>query len=279
MPRRKLPETTDNHERWLISYADFITLLFAFFVVMYSTSAVNYGDFRVLSDSIVAAFTNPRASLDPIQEGVLVRTPVDMVTTVDSVAERPVTVPLRLPEAQSAEGAAAGSAGPVARSGDGALERVAEEAQERLQDFAAADQLRVRRESDWVEIEISDELLFPAGSRALLNTAVPLLAELAVMLRAMPNTVNVEGFTDNQPIRNGLFPSNWELSAARAAAVVRALEREGVASRRLSATGYGEHRPISENDTEEGRAKNRRVVLVVRSYTAPPAGGTEGGDG
>jgi hypothetical protein len=69
MPRRRLPENTENHERWLISYADFITLLFAFFVVMYSTSAVNYGDFRVLSDSIVAAFMNPRASLDPIQEG------------------------------------------------------------------------------------------------------------------------------------------------------------------------------------------------------------------
>jgi chemotaxis protein MotB len=107
----------------------------------------------------------------------------------------------------------------------------------------------------------------------LLNSAVPVLAALAENLREIPNEINVEGYTDNQPIRNGLFPSNWELSAARATAVVRALEREGVDPARLSATGYGENRPVGDNATEEGRAQNRRVVLVVRSYTPPsPAG-------
>jgi chemotaxis protein MotB len=275
MPRRKLPETVDNHERWLISYADFITLLFAFFVVMYSTSAVNYGDFRVLSDSIVAAFINPRASLDPIQEGELVRSPVDMVTTIDSVAEKPVTIPLRLSENDGADSSAPGVAGPVAPAGQGQLTAMAEDMQQEMQDFAVQDRVRVRRESDWVEIEIRDDLLFPVGSRVLLNSAVPVLAALAAKLREIPNEINVEGFTDNQPIRNGLFPSNWELSAARATAVVRALEREGVDPARLSATGYGENRPVGDNATEEGRAQNRRVVLVVRSYTPPapsPAG-------
>lgn len=269
MPRRKLPETVDNHERWLISYADFITLLFAFFVVMYSTSAVNYGNFRVLSDSIVAAFTNPRASLDPIQDGELVRSPVDMVTTIDSVSERPVKVPFRLSESEGADSRAAGAAGPIAPAADAQLDSVAQTLEEELQDFAIQDKVRVRRESDWLEIEIRDDLLFPVGSRVLLNSAVPVLAALADRLRDMPNEINVEGFTDNQPIRNGLFPSNWELSAARATAVVRALEREGIDPVRLSATGYGEHRPVGDNATEEGRAQNRRVVLVLRSYTAP----------
>jgi chemotaxis protein MotB len=221
---------------------------------MYSTSAVNYGNFRVLSDSIVAAFMNPRASLDPIQEGELVLAPVDMVTTVDAVAERPVVVPLRLPD-DTTTGRG---------DGDAQLDEVASALTDSMQDLVEEGLVNVRREADWVEIEIRDSLLFPSGSRVLLNKAVPLVERLGESLRGRPNEISVEGFTDNQPIRNGLFPSNWELSAARASAIVRALEREGVAPAQLSATGYGEHRPVADNATEEGRAKNRRVVLVVR---------------
>jgi len=107
--------------------------------------------------------------------------------------------------------------------------------------------------------------LFPSGSRDLLPQAIPVLVDLSRVFAHLPNRLKVEGFTDDEAINTAMFPSNWELSASRAAAVVRLFEANGVEPSRMSATGYGEYQPLASNSSAEGRARNRRVVVVVMS--------------
>jgi chemotaxis protein MotB len=116
-----------------------------------------------------------------------------------------------------------------------------------------------------VEVEINTSLLYSSGSAELEDEAIPVLRDLAGILQRYPNQIQVEGFTDNLPINNYIFPSNWELSAARAAGVVHLFMRSGVQPDRMSAIGFGEFRPIADNISPEGRRKNRRVVLVIMS--------------
>lgn len=265
MRRRRLPETTDNHERWLVSYADFITLLFAFFVVMYSISTVSDGSYRVLSDSIVKAFNNPRLALEPVQVGDPVRSSVRMIESADEVSAPPVFIPFR-PDIIRRDGEA-GTAGAL---DGGSLEDIAGVVEQRVQDLIEDRTVAVRRSDEWVEIQIQATLLFPSGSRVLLSGAVPVLLNFADILSRVPNPINVEGYTDNRPIRNAEFTSNWDLSAARAASVVRLFEANGIDPARMSATGHGENHPVAENATEEGRAANRRVVLVVMADSSDP---------
>lgn len=260
MARRKPPESIDNHERWLVSYADFLTLLFAFFVVMYSTSAVNVGDFRVLSDSIVQAFGLPGVSYDPSRpDGDGSQSSQMGMPQLPSNEESP-RAPLRSAANSNAQG---GGQGDVSSEEELAGVKVA--LQSSVGDLIAPDRFEVTGNSKWLEIKIPARMLFPSGSRSLLANSIPMLRRLADTLNALPNEVVVQGHTDDQPIRNGQFPSNWELSTARAAAVARVFEEEGVDPSRLSAVGYGPNRPVVENDSDENRAENRRVVVLVRS--------------
>ena len=132
-----------------------------------------------------------------------------------------------------------------------------------MENEVSSQQVRVAVDDAWVELEIDSTLLFPSGSGVLLARAVPVLSRIAGVLAPIPNRVRVEGYTDNVPIRNDLFPSNWELSAARASSVVRLFESSGIDPARLSAVAFGEQNPSASNETEAGRAENRRVVLVV----------------
>jgi chemotaxis protein MotB len=257
MARRKPLEPSENHERWLISYADFITLLFAFFVVMYSTSSLTSGDFRVLSDAIVRAFGLPGVSFSDTRSGTngVQATP----TGVPGKAGDAARVPLRAAANDRPDSALR------AEKQQPDVEDVRDALRSSLEDLGAADGIGATSDGSVVELTIPANLLYPSGSRALLNDAAPMLARLAAVLAALPNEVVVEGHTDNLPIRNGLFDSNWDLSTARAVAVVRRLEAEGIAPNRLSAVGYGSHRPVADNATEAGRSANRRVVLRIRS--------------
>ena len=259
--RRRLQEPAENHERWLISYADFITLLFAFFVVMYSISTARDGSYRVLSDSIVRAFSAPLLPLGQQNPGAVPRPEARRAVTPASEGA-PVMIPLR-PELLRGE-----SQSSAAERASAELNELAGAVESRVPELIDDELISVQRNESWLEIEIKAQLLFASGSRVLLAEAVPILEGFASMLREAPNRINIEGFTDNVPIRNGRFPSNWELSAARAATVVRLFEANGIAPERLSATGYGEHQPVASNDTAEGRARNRRVVLVVFSGAA-----------
>jgi chemotaxis protein MotB len=121
-----------------------------------------------------------------------------------------------------------------------------------------------------VMVNMKDKMLFASGSASLSNAAVTVLRDISRVLATVPNPLQVEGNTDNRPIHTQEFPSNWELSAARAASVVHLLTRLGIDPSRLSAIGYGEHRPAASNDTEEGRAENRRVTLVIIGMNGAP---------
>ena len=283
MARKKRIEEHENHERWLVSYADFITLLFAFFVVMYSISSVNEGKYRVLSDSMVAAFSDPARSLEPIQIGDLMRSPLQSETPVDR--NKPVIELFRIPlperdirkkldkklkEARDkAKREAEEKKAAQENKIDAAAEALADSIEQAMSDLVDAGLINVRRDKRWIEVEIKSSILFGSGHAGLAPGSEPVLRKLAEKLAPLNNTIHVEGFTDNVPIDNFEFRSNWELSAARAASVVHLFTRLGVKPERMAAIGYGQYRPIVSNDTPEGRARNRRVVLVIMSGADP----------
>ncbi|HEV7442898.1 MAG TPA: flagellar motor protein MotD [Steroidobacteraceae bacterium] len=275
--RRKKPEEHGNHEAWAIPYGDLMTLLLAFFVVMYAISSVNAGKYRVLSDSLFAAFRGAPRSMQPIQVGEKqVGTGADLNTTfvqqamVDGKAQsRLAPVPLAVGMARS--GAASGSspiAGtlpPQAAAAAAALTRVADEVARAMDQLVRKDMVTVRRSDFWIEVEMRTDILFPSGSARLADNAADIIERLGGVLAPFPNPIRVEGYTDNKPIKTAVFYSNWELSAARAGSVVRVLSTHGVSPGRLAVIGYGEQRPLQTNDTPDGRSANRRVVVVILS--------------
>jgi len=274
MARRKRIEEHENHERWLVSYADFITLLFAFFVVMYSISSVNEGKYRVLSDSMVAAFRDPVRSLSPIQVGNPLRSPAQSKSILDHNKQimEIFKVPLQRESAQQAEDKKSPREPQTMRDETGDEEDLDEAAQQLADSIEAAmadlvddGLIDVRRDKRWIEVEIKSSILFNSGSSELSAKSVPVLRKLAEKIQPLDNVIHVEGFTDNIPINNFEFISNWELSASRAASVVHLFTRLGINPQRMAAIGYGEFRPIAGNTTAAGRAKNRRVVLVIMS--------------
>jgi chemotaxis protein MotB len=149
-------------------------------------------------------------------------------------------------------------------SGDQAnLARMSDEVRRSMADLIQKGLVVVRRGKNWLEVEIKADILFPSGVATIAQDSVPVLQRLAGILKPFPNAMRIEGHTDNQPISTVAFPSNWELSAARAASVVYLFMQSGVAPQRMSVEGFGEYRPVASNDTAEGRNRNRRVVLVV----------------
>ena len=283
MARRHRHEEHQNHEAWAIPYGDLITLLLAFFVVMYAMSSVNEGKYRVLSDSLVAAFRGAPRTLEPIQVGEKTQgsgADIHMTIVQQAMLEgqpREMLAPIvdapvmRQGMAQSPD--SANSAEGIASAAEAAaLESVAKEVEQAMAGLIEKDLIVVRRHGLWVEVEIRTDILFPSGVATLAPNAVTVLDQLADTLAPFPNPIRVEGHTDNLPINTRAFPSNWELSAARAASVVHLFTRAGLAPERLAVIGLGEHRPIQPNETPEGRNANRRVVLVILGGNGLPEG-------
>lgn len=253
--RRQLEEEHDNKERWLVSYADFITLLFAFFVVMYSISSVNEGKYKVLSDSLEGVFNAPAKSIKPIQVGeVSPRTekPDTRQIFIQPLVDNDNNPPPE-PSAKDLE----------AKKQDEQLDAIAGEFEDSFQDLIFDDKVSVQKKDDWIEISLDDTVVFRSGGVEPVDDALPIIEKIASIMNQHDNAMLVEGHTDNVPIRSGVFPSNWELSAARAATVVRYLALEGVSPGRMGAMGYGEFQPVARNDTPAGKSKNRRVVLLI----------------
>lgn len=278
--RHKKHEEHLNHEAWAIPYGDLITLLLAFFVVMYAISSVNEGKYRALSDSLAAAFAGAPRSMKPVEIGNqavgrsdapspirMQMRPVDNLPSIKQDSDSPATS-----EEESAHPGTAARPLPIDLGGGAIaeLERVADEVEHAMQDLIAKDLVTVRRTQLWIEVEIKTDILFASGAAAVASTAQPILAKLAEVLAPFPNSIRVEGHTDNIPIRTVAFPSNWELSAARAASVVHLFGNLGIAAKRLAVLGLGEHRPVATNGTAEGRNRNRRVVLVVMADGVAP---------
>jgi chemotaxis protein MotB len=258
--RRKHEEDHENHERWLVSYADFITLLFAFFVVMYSLSSVNEGKYRVLSDSLVSAFRS--VNLNASGEQIVV-----------SPVARPLPAPsppvvARTPEQAEAE---ARRQAQVAR-----MRSVAEDIRRVLEPLTRGGQVTVSEGALGIKVEINASVLFAPGEAALGVPAITALRAVAEVLAGADFPITIEGHTDNVPIATFRFPSNWELSAVRASSVVRLFVETGVAAGRLTAAGYSDQRPLADNFDEEGRARNRRVTILIESMLGEPPPATPG---
>jgi chemotaxis protein MotB len=234
-----------NKDRWLLSYADLLTLLLAFFVVMYSVSKVDAERLAKVSSGLDVAFNSSNNSPGPLSSAL----------------------PDSLPESLS-------SSLPRALPNEGAAELVTSEPQVPVEQSLAEflpDSFDVSAESaDWFEISIGASLLFGAGSATLSGNS--LVIDILPVLRLASGDIVVEGHTDNQPIATQQYPSNWELSAARAAAVVRLLEGQGLAAPRLAALGLGASRPMASNETDVGRAQNRRVIIKIRQQGFDLAG-------
>ena len=281
MSRKKHAEGHENHERWLVSYADFITLLFAFFVVMYAVSSVNEGKYRVLSESMSVAFKTVDAhSAKPIMVAEMVGTPASQSSGAPGMG-RSVAPDLRPMPTMAIQRAPrsivtlARGSNPTNKTGvsdaesstDSNLAKIVAKLQAYLSELIKADMVNLRSNTLWVEVEIKNNILFDSGSAIVNPEAQEPLARIAEVLREVPNRIQVEGFTDNRPINTPVYPSNWELSAARAANIVNLLMKSGVRPERMSAVGYGEFQPIADNGTEQGRMQNRRVVLVIMGNT------------
>ena len=266
--RRNAHEEHENHERWLVSYADFITLLFAFFVVMYSISSINEGKYRILSETLDGAFRDPMRSFNPIQIGDIIhnRELIEKVMMLEGVGDKPIpdlfsdAPPEQTVSVEESEL----SDGPSVDE-QKMLDQITEDLNQSLSQLIESDLVSVRREALWVEIEMKSSLLFGSGDASLSETALRVLWKVARPIRRISNPIHVEGFTDNIPINTFEFPSNWELSAARAASVVHLFTKYGIDPERMAAVGYGEFHPIADNKSIAGRDKNRRVVVVVQS--------------
>jgi len=270
MARKKKHEEHANHEAWAIPYGDLVTLLFALFTVMYAMSSVNEGKFRVLSDSMIAAFHGAPKSMQPVNIGE--REP-------GKGGEKPLsgiqpTVLMKIKE-QSTPGEGRSPRDPDVpkppepQASPAALIRMEREVQDAMQGLIDAKIVTVRRESLWLEIEINTDILFASGVSDFSPAAVTVLDKLADVLKPFPNPVRVEGHTDNRPIKTSAYPSNWELSAARAASVVHEFTKVGLDPLRLEIVGFGEFHPRGNNDTVEGRNANRRVAILVLEAVAP----------
>jgi chemotaxis protein MotB len=264
MARRHKHEEHANHEAWAIPYGDLITLLLAFFVVMYAMSSVNEGKYRVLSDSLVAAFNGAPKTLEPIQVGEKQVGPG--ATLAIDIARQPM---INGQPQRAIQPIALAQHGQQAFDG---LAGVADEVEQSMSDLIDRELVTVRRHGKWVEVEIRTDILFPSGVATLSPPAEQVLQQLADTLKPFPNAIRVEGHTDNRPINTPAFPSNWELSAARAASVVHLFTRAGMDPARLAVIGLGENRPSQSNATAEGRNANRRVLLVILGGNERPEG-------
>jgi len=240
LTRRHQDIEPDNHDRWLVSYADFMTLLFAFFVVMYAISSVNTSKYQVLSDALGSAFGKP---------GMLIR---------DTIPLSPVMSPrLQLPRARPSDG--------MLRRERERMTGMARELLSALAPLVNQGKVRVSETNRGVSIEISDSILFAQGEAKLSTESSDVLKAISLILKASSHAIQVEGHTDDVPINQMQFPSNWELSAVRASSVVRLFVGNGIADNRLVALGHGSTQPVMTNKTAEGRSRNRRVQVMVLS--------------
>lgn len=244
MARRKREEDLQEHnrlDRWLVSYADLVTLLFAFFVVMYAYSNVNEGKYRIVSDSMVSAFRN--TPFNALEETPLLKRPMpttDMRKLQDTTKQKQRDT----------------------------MRKVAQNILEVMEPLIEQGTVRVLETSRGVSIEINDSILFAPGQAILQAPSIKAMHAVAEVLAVVNFPITIEGHTDDVPISTPQFPSNWELSAVRATTVLRLFLDAGVSPQRLTAIGYADTRPVEPNVFVEGRARNRRVTIQVDS-TSP----------
>jgi chemotaxis protein MotB len=274
--KRGAHKEEESSERWLLTYADMITLLMALFMVLFSISSVNISKYQTLQRSLRAAFSgNILPGGRSIAQPGATANSSHAPTSIDVQAIVPVTAATASSlQSSSTHGAANGaSASRSAQSAAAQQQQLFAQIKAQLDHYAAAhgfsNQVKAVIEARGLDIKVlTDELLFPSGQATLDARSTPLLGEISALLNVdHTHPINVEGNTDNVPIRSALYPSNWELSTARASTVVRFLISRGVSPTRLTAMGNADQHPQATNLTAAGRAHNRRVEIVLKALT------------
>jgi chemotaxis protein MotB len=250
--RKKRPEHS-NHERWLVSYADFITLLFAFFVVLYSSSQVDQRKAGKLAKAIQTAFAQMGA--------------------FDSTSTRPQVLKPEDPSLSNFRAIQEGHAFETLKGGQPAsvpdMKQIQKDLQASLAREISARTVSVTATREGIVVSLRELGFFDSGSPALQPDAISTLGNFVKVAGPLQARIRIEGHTDNIPIHNARFDSNWELSTARATEITKLfITKYSMAPRRLSASGYGEYYPVASNDTPQGRATNRRVDLVILASNA-----------
>jgi chemotaxis protein MotB len=263
--RRKRPRAHANHERWLVSYADFITLLFAFFVVLYASAQVDHRKVGQLAMAIQVAFQE--LGVFPAST---TQVPIDMNEPMPFSTVQAIESAKRNTDLSHVSSAPQDSL--AAASEEANLTTLQAELQQALQREIALHTVALHREIEGLVISLREFGFFDSGSAALKPSALPALDRIASILAVRACRLRIEGHTDNVPIHTAQMASNWELSTARSTELVRLLiVRYRFSPDRLSAAGYAEYHPIASNDTPQGRAQNRRVDIVILSERVVPS--------
>jgi chemotaxis protein MotB len=266
----------DNVHRWLISYADYMTLMFALFVVLYAMALVNEEPFEVITESLGKVFVSDKEKPlhkpkgddilfvnSPTKEGMLHGDHI-IVTKSDIPAES--AQPRHILDS-SVIATQESNLSKVTDEKEGEQLITVEEAfNSVLNELLINELVTIETKGDWLEIGLSSGLLFPSGSSSLMSSASPILNSISQVLVPINNFVRIRGYTDNQAINTEIFPSNWELSVYRATSVLKILEQLSINPSRMAIEGYGQYQPIATNSTSQGRAKNRRVVIAISKY-------------
>ena len=251
----------DNVDRWLVSYADYMTLMFALFVVLYAMAMVNEKPFETATESIGKVFQANDEQPKNKGHG-------DDILDVNTSKTNKRLYGNGLIE----------EAGPELLDGEPILSNVSdsqvgtnltsleEELHTALYELVESGFAQLQIDGDWLEIELNSGLLFPSGSASVTIAAKEILAVIYNVLGQASNFVRIRGYTDNEPMNNEIFSSNWELSVSRATAILHLFEELNLASARMAIEGYGEFSPSADNKTAQGRAKNRKVVIAISKY-------------
>lgn len=245
-----------DSERWMISYADMLTLLLALFIVMFAISKVDQKKFEEFSQGAAQYFGEATMALNGT-EGILDgQPPTPKPTPTNSIKKPDDAAKAALAREQARQNAARSELENLAKVRDRIRTELAAKGLKNAVEF------RLDERGLVVNI-VTDKVLFDTGKADLRKDGVRVLDVIAPSVRNLPNRVTVEGHTDNVPITSGTFASNWELSTARATTVLRRLVSDGLPAGRVSAAGYADQRPIGSNRTNAGRARNRRVAIVL----------------
>jgi chemotaxis protein MotB len=262
--RRNQDTKKENGERWVISYADFMTLLLATFVVLYAVSSINVSRYRAAAEALSAVFTGkvivPDRGTGANPDGMFQNQPAPVPKPVVKLNTPQKGVP---------------NVSEKIRERIAKLDQAYKNLSNLLKDVIDKGQVHIAHNGLSVVIDISASVLFDSGKADLTTSALGVIDQIGVVLKDQPYSIQVNGFTDNAPIHTAQFNSNWELSAMRAISVVRRFVNDGVDPSRLVGAGYGEYHPVAGNETPEDKAKNRRVSIVVVSAddaaNAPPS--------
>lgn len=251
----------DNVHRWLVSYADYMTLLFALFVVLYAMAMLNEKPFETITESVGRVFQANKEQPKNRGHGD------DILNVNTSKSNKRLFGNGILDEA-----------GPQLLEGEQSLSNISDsqvgtnltsledELHAALYELVESGFAQLQIDGDWLEIELNSGLLFPSGSSSATNSARNILSVIYDVIGEVSNFVRVRGYTDNQAINTEIFSSNWELSVYRATSILRVLQDLGMSPARMAIEGYGQYYPTADNSTVQGRAKNRKVVVAISKY-------------